>query len=67
MRYWDASALVPLLVAEPIGSVVRGWLAEDGRIVTWVWTNTEIASAVERRTRDGLFSPRINALSRYDV
>ena len=31
-------------------------MAEDDRIVTWAWTYTEIASAVERRTREGLIS-----------
>ena len=56
MRYWDASALVPLIVAEPDSDLVRGWLAEDDHIVTWVWTRTEIASAIERRTREGLLS-----------
>ena len=56
MRYWDASALVPLIVAEPDSDLVRGWLSEDDHIVTWVWTRTEIASAIERRTREGLLS-----------
>ena len=53
MRYWDASALVPLVVAEPTSSLVREWLAEDEQIITWVWTRTEIVSAIERRTREG--------------
>lgn len=56
MRYWDASALVPLIVAESDSERVRGWLAEDDHVVTWVWTRTEITSAVERRTREGLLS-----------
>ena len=56
MRYWDASALVPLLVAERDSDVVRAWLSEDDHIVTWVWTRTEIVSAIERRTRDGALS-----------
>ena len=58
MRYWDASALVPLIVAEPDSELVRGWLAEDDHIVTWVWTRTEITGAIERRTREGLLSRR---------
>ncbi len=53
MRYWDASALVPLIVAEPASGTVRSWLAEDSEIVTWVWTRVEIIGAVERRTREG--------------
>ena len=66
MRYWDASALVPLIVAEPASSVVRERLAEDDRIATWVWSYTEIVSAVERRARDGAISPdqRLSVLQR---
>ena len=69
MRYWDASALVPLIVAEPDSQRVRRWLSEDDRIVTWVWTRTEITSAIERRARDGLLSrpQRRNVLARFDV
>lgn len=51
MRYWDASALVPLLVAEPRSEEVRGWLDEDPAILTWAWSRVEITSAVERRSR----------------
>ncbi|WP_423919318.1 type II toxin-antitoxin system VapC family toxin [Candidatus Poriferisodalis sp.] len=53
MKYWDTSALVPLFVAEPTTDAVRSWLEDDGVIVTWAWSRVEIASAVERRTRDG--------------
>lgn len=56
MRYWDASALVPLIVAEPASKVMWERLAEDDRIATWAWSYTEIASAVERRARDGVIS-----------
>lgn len=52
MTYWDASALVPLIVAEADSDLVRGWLSEDDHIVTWVWTHTEITGAIERRTRE---------------
>ncbi|WP_419554426.1 type II toxin-antitoxin system VapC family toxin [Candidatus Poriferisodalis sp.] len=56
MRYWDTSALVPVIVAEPTTDAVRSWLREDGAIVTWVWTRVEVSSAVERRTRVGELS-----------
>jgi predicted nucleic acid-binding protein len=69
LRYWDASALVPLIVAESDSELVRGWLSEDDHIVTWVWTRTEITSAIERRTRDGLLSrpQRRDVLDRLGV
>lgn len=51
MRYWDASALVPLVVAEPASSVLRR-KASDDAIVTWCLSGIEIASAIERRARE---------------
>lgn len=57
MRYWDASALVPLVIAEPTSDLVRGWLAEDAIVVTWVWTRVELTSAVERHAREGRLAP----------
>ena len=68
MRYWDTSALVPLLVAEPTTDAARSWLREDGVIATWAWTRAEITSAVERRTRDGDLSreQRRSVMSRLD-
>ena len=58
MRYWDASALVPVLVAEPDSEPARGWLSEDDHVVTWAWTRTEIVGAIERRGREGSLSRR---------
>ncbi|WP_420632447.1 type II toxin-antitoxin system VapC family toxin [Candidatus Palauibacter sp.] len=58
MRYWDASALVPLIVSEPGSRLARTWLLEDDHIVTWAWTRTEITSAIERRTREGALTRR---------
>ncbi len=69
MRYWDASALVPLVVTERESNWARERLAEDDRIVTWAWTRTEIVSAIERRTREGALSrmQRRKALARFDA
>ncbi|HEY5578229.1 MAG TPA: type II toxin-antitoxin system VapC family toxin [Acidimicrobiia bacterium] len=53
MRFWDASALVPLIVAEPFSDRARSWLAEDAHVVTWAWTLVEITRGVERRVREG--------------
>lgn len=68
MRYWDASALVPLVIAEPASDQVREWLAEDDRVITWAWTRTEFVSAVERRAREGALSrnQRREALGRFE-
>jgi predicted nucleic acid-binding protein len=53
VRYWDASALVPLIIAEAETDRARSWLEGDPAIATWAWTRVEIASAIERRVREG--------------
>ena len=62
MRYWDASALVALCVAETSTSAVRR-LARAG-IVTWAVSAVEIASAIERRTREGSLTDAERASAR---
>ena len=53
MRFWDASAVVPLLAGEAGTAEVRSLLESDGRIVvSWI-TEVECASALARRERDG--------------
>ena len=47
-----------MIVAESDSERVRGWLADDDHVVTWVWTRTEVSRAIERRTREGLLSRR---------
>ena len=51
MRYWDASALVPLCVLERTTARLRRLAAQDG-IVTWCLSAVEITSAIERRARE---------------
>jgi hypothetical protein len=59
---------VPLAIEEPSSDLVRGWLQEDPVIVTWAWTRVELASAVERRARQGDLnrSERRRCLDRFD-
>lgn len=52
MRYWDASALVPLCVEEPSSAVLRS-MASGTSLVTWCLSSVEITSAIERRATDG--------------
>ena len=58
MRYWDASAIVPLLVQEPRTSAVRAALAEDAGIVTWWGTRIECTSAIARPECAAALTPR---------
>jgi predicted nucleic acid-binding protein len=58
MRYWDASAIVPLLVEEPRTADARAALAEDEGIVTWWGTRVECTSAIARLERAAALTPR---------
>ncbi len=57
MRFWDTSALVPLVVEEPGSELCYGWLREDPEMILWGLTRLELASAIERRAREGIFHP----------
>jgi predicted nucleic acid-binding protein len=62
VRYWDASALVALCVAEAATGALRRLVA--GGIVTWSLSAVEIASAIERRTREGSLTQADRAAAR---
>lgn len=65
MRFWDASALVPLVCREAQSARCRGWLREDPVIVVWALAGTEIVSALARRRRDGAIpAPAFGAAKR---
>ena len=53
MRFWDSSAIVPLLVREPPTSrLLRLWEREDALLVWW-GTRVECASALARLDHSG--------------
>lgn len=68
MRFWDASALLPLIIEEPGTELVRAWLRDDQDIVLWGMTRLELASAIERRARERIVRPseRAAALRRAE-
>jgi uncharacterized protein len=53
MRFWDSSALVPLVVAEITSDDVQREFEHDPELVVWWGTEVELASALARRERDG--------------
>lgn len=56
VKFWDASAIIPLVVDEPPrGSLLR-LLGEDPEILAWWGTTVEIASALARREREKLLA-----------
>ena len=53
MRYWDSSALVPLVVEEAETEQRERLQRQDNRVVTWWGSWVECASALNRLYRDG--------------
>jgi predicted nucleic acid-binding protein len=53
MKFWDTSAIVPLLVAQCHSQTLQSILAEDPRMLVWWTTETECASALARLERGG--------------
>jgi hypothetical protein len=52
VRFWDASAIVPLIVHEPTTAETKAMLAADAEMSVWWGTEIECASAVARRAPD---------------
>ena len=52
MRFWDASAIIPLLTNETSHSRAMALLEKDSDIIAWWGTPVEIASALARRERE---------------
>lgn len=53
MRFWDSSAVVPLVVRQAASPRTDEWLREDADLVIWTLTPVEVASAVRRLVREG--------------
>jgi len=56
LRFWDSSALVPMLAEEPKTEPARALYLGDQEIVVWWATPVECASAIARLERDGALS-----------
>ena len=53
MRYWDSSALLPLIVQEHATGVVQSLLQDDRDVLTWWASRVQAASALSRLGREG--------------
>lgn len=58
MRFWDSSAIVPLIVREPRSTEMRALLDEDERMLVWWATGVECVSALRRLERAGTLGAR---------
>lgn len=57
MKYWDSSAIVPLLIAESLSDAAANCLRSDPALITWWATPVECVSALARREREGTLAP----------
>jgi predicted nucleic acid-binding protein len=64
VRFWDTSAIVPLVVAEVATPPVRKLVEADPGIVVWWGTRTEVVSALARQRRSGVLSAAQEAQAR---
>jgi predicted nucleic acid-binding protein len=53
MKFWDASAIVPLLMAEPTTGTLQALAQKDPMMLVWWATEVECASAIARLERAG--------------
>jgi predicted nucleic acid-binding protein len=51
VRFWDTSALIPLILFEPGTARVIRWLRRDPDVTVWTLTRVELLSALARRRR----------------
>jgi len=58
MKFWDASAIVPLLAAEGSTRRLQDLVAKDPTMLVWWGSEIECVSALARLERDGGLSPR---------
>ena len=53
MKFWDSSAILPLLLWEPDTAIREAHLREDTDFIVWWGTRVECHSALRRRLREG--------------
>lgn len=53
MKFWDSSAIVPLIVGESTTGVIQAIVQNDPALLVWWGSEVECASAITRLARDG--------------
>jgi predicted nucleic acid-binding protein len=56
MRFWDSSAIVPLICRERATAAMLRVYARDTDMLVWAFTRTEVLSALCKHARDGSLS-----------
>lgn len=63
MKFWDASAIVPLLVLETSSRHLQSLAAKESAMLVWWGSKVECVSALARRERDGALDARVIAIA----
>jgi uncharacterized protein with PIN domain len=63
VKFWDASAIVPLLIAEASTRRLQALAAGDPDILVWWESQVECASTLARLDRDGALDPQAAVLA----
>jgi predicted nucleic acid-binding protein len=64
VRFWDTSAIGPLLVDQPRSNAAAATLAADESLMVWWATPVECASAIGRLEREGRLAPEAQESAR---
>jgi predicted nucleic acid-binding protein len=67
VRFWDASAIVPLLILERGTALAARWLRQDPGVVVWTLTRVELRSALARQRRTDQRDSATLASARRDL
>lgn len=59
MRFWDSSAVLPLVLQETTTPAMQALLAEDEDVIAWWGSRVEAHSALARLTGDGALDGRL--------
>jgi len=63
VKFWDASAIVPLLIAEAATRRLQALAAGDPDLLVWWGSQVECLSALARLERDGALDPQTAVLT----
>jgi len=63
VKFWDASAVVPLLIAEESTRRLQALAAKDSAMLVWWASAVECISALARLERDGALNPAAMTLA----
>lgn len=61
MKFWDTSAIIPLLVNEQYSDIVDPIFTKDSSMIVWWGTSIECISAISRLDRENKITPEEQA------